>query len=236
MITLITDNLPAFVTDSTVLSGRLKAWWNAYRSTPIAHFYRTEHDGAIAILDTTAIVQVPEIDRDEVFAFLALQSHIKAIYTNQPQIAVGKVKCFTPMRLCRQLPERPLNSTNLEALYAFLKPYFADLPPFESWYLDISYRTRHGQCRHTVIEEEGTIASSAMTIAEWDDGALLGAVATAPHHRRKGYAGQCVSALAGALQAQGKAVWICPYNEPARRLYLALGFVDEGQMALIERK
>ena len=74
-----------------------------------------------------------------------------------------------------------------------------------------------------------------MSVAEWNNGALLGAVATSPEYRRKGYAGQCVSALAGTLQAKGKTVWICPYNERARQLYLSLGFEDQGQVTMIER-
>ncbi len=236
MIRLIETDLPPFVRGNEPVSGRLLAWWEAYHGTPLARFFETEGGGGIGILDSQAVVCAPPSDIEEIRAFLAIQPELRTVYTTIPSIADGKQKNFTAMRANHTPENNHLSSTRLQELYEFLNAYFADLPPFEAWYLDVSYRTRHGLCRQSVIQLDGTIVSSAMTVAEWSGGALIGGVATHPHYRRLGYAGQCVNALTADLRQEGKTVWICPYNEPAHRLYQSLGFVDQGTVTLIERK
>ena len=235
MISLIEQQLPNISGDEPT-AGRLLAWWNAYRDTNIARFYKTEHDGCIAVLDAQAIVCAPKEDGEEITTFFEWQQDVRSIYTTIPLDVDGKVKDFTAM-LAPTVGEanEPL-SVSLQALYTFLQLFFEDLPPFEPWYLDTSYRTRHNLCRHTAIVKDGYIVSTAMTVAEWDGGALLGGVATSEAHRRRGYAAQCVLSLTFALQKMGKRVWICPYNQPAEQLYASLGFENKGTVTVIERK
>jgi ribosomal protein S18 acetylase RimI-like enzyme len=236
MISLIDRNLPNGIIGDEPTSGRLLSWWEAYRDTPIARFYQTEHGGAIAVMDTQAVVCVPAEDTEEVSAFLSLQPEICSIYTSDPTCCIGKVKHFTAMMAPNITDAEKLETVSLRDLHPFLQPFFDDLPPFEAWYLDVSYRTRHDLCRHAAITDNGVIASSAMTVAEWQNGALLGGVATAPAYRRRGYAGRCVLSLTAALQQRGKTVWICPYNLPAQRLYESLGFRERATVTVIERK
>ena len=235
MIALVHDRLPSFVSGNEPLSGRLMAWWEAYRDTDFAHFSRTERDGCLALLDAQAIVCAPPEDAEEIAAFLQLQPQVRSVYTNLPAVITGRVRCFTAMRADFAAQAIAFDEVKLPSLYEFLSGYFDDLPPFEAWYLDVAYRTRHALCRQAVICDGERIASSAMTVAEWQGGALIGGVATAPEHRRKGLAGRCVSGLAGVLQTMGKTVWICPYNEAAHRLYRELGFTDQGSVTVIER-
>ena len=77
--------------------------------------------------------------------------------------------------------------------------------------------------------------SSAMTVAEWANGAVIGAVATDSSHRRRGYASACVSALTQQLSSENKTVYICPKNAAAQRLYEQLGFTVVGSLATTER-
>jgi GNAT superfamily N-acetyltransferase len=121
-------------------------------------------------------------------------------------------------------------------LYPFLANIFPEMPPFDDWYVDVCYRVRHGFCHISAIEWEDMPISSAMTVAEWKDGAVIGAVATAAEHRRKGYAARCVAALTSQLQQAGKTVYICPKNAAAQKVYEQLGFVVCGKTAMIERK
>ncbi len=235
MISLIDKALPEGFTGQEPVSGRLLAWWEAYHDTTIARFYQTQNGGCIAILDTQAIACIPTEDAEEVAAFFELQPEIRTVYTTVPACFIGKVKRFTAMIAPSVTQAERLETVNLQTLYTFLQPFFEDLPPFEAWYLDVSYRTRHNLCRHATITENGLIASSAMTVAEWQGGALLGGVATAPDQRRRGYAGRCVLSLTAALQAMGKTVWICPYNPSAQRLYESLGFREHSTVTVIER-
>ncbi len=235
MISLINREFPAGIIGDEPVSGRLLSWWEAYRDTPIARFYQTEHGGAIAVMDTQAVACVPTADTEEVAAFFDLQPDVCSVYTTNPACFFGKVKHFTAMIAPNVTEAETLETVSLRDLYPFLRPFFDDLPPFEAWYLDVSYRTRHDLCRHAAITDNGVIASSAMTVAEWQGGALLGGVATAPAYRRRGHAGRCVLSLTAALQAKGKTVWICPYNPPAQRLYESLGFRAHSTVTVIER-
>ncbi len=78
------------------------------------------------------------------------------------------------------------------------------LPPFDSWYTDVHHRVRHGVCRLVGVYDNDKAAASAMTVAECDSAALIGAVATCPSARGKGYASACVLTLAALLQKEGK--------------------------------
>jgi len=235
MISLIDCELPSGIIGDEPVSGRLLSWWEAYRNTTIARFYQTEHGGCIAIMDTQAVACVPQEDTEEVAAFFNLQPDVHSVYTTNPACCVGKAKHFTAMIAPSVTKTETLETVSLRELYPFLRSFFDDLPPFEAWYLDVSYRTRHGLCRHAVITDNGVIASSAMTVAEWQNGALLGGVATSPDYRCRGYAGRCVLSLTAALQDKGKSVWICPYNPPAQRLYESLGFRAHSTVTVIER-
>ncbi len=236
MITLVTDQVPSFLNGNDPVSGRLLAWWEAYRNTDIARFYKTEHNGGIAIMDSQSVVCAPAEDTEEIRAFFTMQPTVDTVYSTIPNVIDGEITVFTAMQADFTADKKMLSAVPLTSLYDFLNTYFGQMPPFEPWYLDVSYRTRHGLCRHTAVQIGESIASSAMTVAEWSNGALIGGVATATEHRRKGLAGQCVTALVGSLQSMQKTVWICPYNETAHRLYRELGFVDSGTVTVIERK
>ena len=235
MISLIDGALPPHITGQDPIAGRLLSWWEAYRDTEIARFYRTENNGCIALMDTQAVAYIPTEDADEAASFFEWQPQIGSVCTNVPNCFVGKANTFTAMIAPKVAKTEVLESVSLQQLYTFLQPFFDDLPPFEAWYLDVSYRTRHGLCRHAVITDHGQIVAAAMTTAEWQGGTLLGGVATHPDFRRRGYAGRLVMALTSRLQEMGKTVWICPYNPPARRLYESLGFCEQGKVIVMER-
>lgn len=235
MILLIDKDLPVDIIGNEPVSGRLLSWWDAYHGTTIARFYRTENGGCIGVLDTQAVACVPNEDAEEVASFFEWQPEICSVYTTTLSCCAGKATHFAAMMAPTVEKSEILECVDLRGLYTFLQPFFADLPPFEAWYLDVSYRMRHGLCRHAAITDNEQIASSAMTVAEWNGGALLGGVATAPAYRHHGYAGRCVLSLTAALQEMGKTVWICPYNPPARRLYESLGFREQSTVTVIER-
>lgn len=117
------------------------------------------------------------------------------------------------MRLERDLPpdDRVQPPASPRSVYPLLAQCFEDgLSAFDSWYVDVSHRLRHGCCHMVVLSDAQGPAATAMTVAECHGAALLGAVATRPDCRSRGYASACVSTLAHTMLAKGKAVWICP--------------------------
>ncbi len=119
----------------------------------------------------------------------------------------------------------------LRDVYAVLLDGFGEesLPPFDAWYADVHHRFRHGVCRCVGVYEQDVPVACAMTVAECDTAALIGAVATRPQARGKGYASACVLTLAARLQAEQKQVFLSPKNEYAHRLYDRIGFTVVGE-------
>ena len=84
-------------------------------------------------------------------------------------------------------------------------------------------------CPIAAVHEDGRPVACAMTTAEGGGAALIGAVATHPDFRGRGYASACVAYLTALLQQERRQVFLSPKNEPAHRLYRRLGYVDTGR-------
>ncbi len=239
MITLVEKILPTMERNGTLV-GRLLSWWEAYGKHPqIAQFYKDEHGGCAVLVDGQAVLICNTTDsREEFVSFFSLRKDIKNIYTDIATAEAFQLpfSCVEVMRCEKTIPLQPLVSSSPQEIYTVLSTVFENFSAFEPWYLDVSYRMRHDLCHQTSVRKDDTLVSTAMTVAEWESGALLGSVATLPEHRRRGYAAQCVLALTAFCQQAGKAVYISPKNKEAKRLYTALGFRDFETIALVERK
>ncbi len=236
----LTEQLPVLSGEALPLC-RIRALWECYGAVPFLRFYVGDDGSAAAVLDGQAIVYAVPSEREELALFVSMQPDITSLLADEETAEAvaaqwdSTVQVFPVMRCEAPQAAEPLRSAAPRELYAFLEPVFPGLPPFEGWYMDVCYRERHGFCRNVAVRDGECIVSSAMTTAEWNGGALIGGVATAPTHRRRGLAGRCVGTLTAALQGEGRLVYICPKNEGAQRLYTALGFAVCGSVALTER-
>ncbi len=225
----------------SLLGGYLSGYLKAYGTEQsFLKFYTDENGGQLALMDGTATIVWHE-ETEELRWFLSAQADI---HTIRCSVSLAKRLTFDgwemtvlPVMRCETALAEVQKTVmpSIRALHPFLASVFAEMPPFDEWYVDVSHRVRHDCCRICAVENEGTVVASAMTVAEWDTGAVIGAVATHPDHRRQGYAAQCVSDLTAKLQTTGKTVYICPKNEGAQRLYERLGFVCCDETALLER-
>ena len=89
-------------------------------------------------------------------------------------------------------------------------------------------------CRIAGVTEQGKTVSCAMTVAETETVWMIGAVATHPACRGRGYASAVVRSLVASGQAAGKRVLISPKNEAARSLYERLGFAVCGTWGTVQ--
>lgn len=230
-----------FTFEGDILSGYLAGYGEAYGTDqPFLQFYSDENGSQLAIMDGVAIVRCGENAYEEIAAFLSLQPQVRYIRTDCQMAAFLKREWGTayevrPVMRCTVSLESGGDTVPLSPreIYPLLSRIFADFPSFEPWYLDVSYRERHGFCRNRAVVKDGAAVASAMTVAEWQGGAVIGAVATDPNHRGNGYASRCVTALTRQLQQQNKQVYICPKNEYAKRLYERLGFTVCDEIAWI---
>ncbi len=230
----ITDN-------GTVLCGYLRSAWNAYGPHhSFLRFFADDDGGQLSIMDGVATVCWHE-HVDELAMFLAAQPDVHTVrcdvFVAEKLRQVNDTVTVRPIMCCKATVTAcgAVTVPSLRTLYPLLTSAFDNMPPFDRWYVDVSHRMRHGCCHIAAVQQEDKTVSSAMTVAEWESGAVIGAVATHGDYRRRGYAACCVTALTAQMQSEGKHVFICPKNETARHLYETLGFDICGELALLER-
>lgn len=102
-------------------------------------------------------------------------------------------------------------------------------PEFDSFYVDVNHKLRHHAMRLCGIEDGGRLAALAMTVAESDTAAVLGAVACAPEFRRKHYGSVIVRHITNILVAENKRVYLHRAQNANVRFYQKLGFTECGQ-------
>lgn len=192
----------------------------------------------ISLLDGTASVAITDdADVEETAAFLKMQPEIRNIRTSGK--AAKEITGYggwtlesgSVMTTDAGLQTSALKPEELSPreVYPLLASCFENgLPPFDSWYVDVSHRIRHGCCRIYGFRHDGKPVSCAMTTSECCSAAVIGGVATLQEARGRGYASSIVLTLAEKLMNEGKAVFLSPKNDPARLLYSRLGFRECG--------
>lgn len=253
MIRLYTDGpLPAPDTEAAVRIGSLAEAYG--KDCPFTRIWRTDSGSFLSLLDGNAILnlcaqenRLSEQSIEEVFWFLSMQPEIHSVRTDAetarrlakfpafsaaPRLETGEVLCLEGALSAGPVSAVPATAREIYPLLSLC--FDAALPPFESWYVDVSHRLRHGVCHTAAIFREGAVVASAMSVAEYAGTALLGAVATHPDYRGRGYATACLRAL--AEQLPGRRILLSPKNAYAAGLYAHLGFVPFGRWGVVYRE
>lgn len=222
---------------------RILAQYQAYGcGQPFLQFWTCSDGGILSLMDGTSLVALPDNKKSAEQAALFLHMHpdVTTVRTDG-QTAATIAKAWGTGRLTTGVvmtpgsqdallkhpdnTEQSVYAPPLRQVYQLLATVFGEaLPTFEVWYTDVHHRLRHRCCRIKAVEQGGQPVSAAMTVAECSTAAVIGAVATSPQHRGKGYAAICVTALAGELLREGKRVLLSPKNDYARQLYESWGF------------
>lgn len=123
------------------------------------------------------------------------------------------------------------NMKRLQAVYNLLiaeNPQTDSIPDFESYFLDISHRIRHGVSDvYAVIDNSGEIIATSTIIAKSDDCAVIGCVATSYNYRRRGIATNLVGKLTQIMTKSGREVYL--HRERKIKLYDNLGYKVVGE-------
>lgn len=97
---------------------------------------------------------------------------------------------------------------------------------FESWYVDISHRIRHGCAKAVTLNSDGQIISSAIFSAVYKNDAVLTAVQTKPEFRKSGYGSALVSAMCCDIIGT---VYLMRENNKNESFYKRLFFENTGK-------
>lgn len=96
---------------------------------------------------------------------------------------------------------------------------------FESWYVDVSHRIRHGAAKAVTLNVNDEIVSSGIFSSIYNDNAILTSVSTLPEFRKMGYASALVSAM--VCDIKGK-VYLMRDKNKNEEFYKKLGFENIG--------
>lgn len=101
-------------------------------------------------------------------------------------------------------------------------------PSFEDFYVDVNHKLRHHSMSMHGVREGHRLAAVAMTVAESDKSAVLGAVACDPDFRKNGYGSAIVKYLTNHMLEHGKTVYLHRAKNANERFYSKLGFTEYG--------
>ena len=101
-------------------------------------------------------------------------------------------------------------------------------PPFEDFYVDVNHKLRHNAMRLIGMRDGEALAAVAMSIAETDDLAVLGAAACHPDFRGKGYGSYIIAQITNSLINEDKTVYLYRALNKNVRFFKKLGFVECG--------
>lgn len=196
---------------------------------------------ALSRLDDAAVLFAPgEADWEEWERFLTMLGvSVLQCGMNAPFLPGWKTREGAVLKLTAPLWAKREPEPGLREVYRLLKscdsPDFR-APPSEQFYVDMSHRVRHRAARVRGAWEEGTLAACALTIAETETAALLGAVAACPDKRRKGCGSRAVRQLCGELLQENKEIFLFRAEAENEAFYEGLGFSPCGRWRELERE
>ena len=231
-------------TPDTELALRQCGQFAAYGAEqPFLRFYEDDNGNRLSVFENAAFLDAHG-DTEELFLFLTMDPTVQTVRTDA-QTAADLARLWGVPYKTESVMQAPANASVHDVVaemplcdvYGVLLDGFGKdtIPPFDAWYADVHHRFRRGLCRAVGVYENGVPVACAMTVAECDSAALIGAVATCAQARGKGYASACVLMLAATLQAEQKHVLLSPKNEYAHRLYDRIGFTVVGEWGSVDK-
>ncbi len=104
-----------------------------------------------------------------------------------------------------------------------------NVPDYDSFALDVGHKLNKKAIRILGIKEKETLCSCIMTLAEDEDSAVLGALATLPESRNSGYGTYLVKYLTNILINENKIVYLHRAKNENIEFYNNLGFIIKGK-------
>lgn len=238
------DNLLRPLSKDNPFGCRIYSLYNCYDSSlPFVDFWVQIVNNicvsAIARLGTQFIVQLSDLsDVEEISSFLRVAGTTSILCDNKYKLDVfsekkksGAVLKFfgSPYEIEE---EYQLCSPTIREAYELLvlcKEEGFEAPDFESFNLDVSHKLRHNAIRMIGLKEDGKLKAVAMTVAETETDAVLGAVASHPQCRNKGYGSFMVKSLTNELLRENKSIYLHRAIDKNISFYSNLGYKVQGK-------
>lgn len=220
----------------TRISSFLEAYGTDYQ---FARFWAQKNDGNIAAVlscvDGIATLEADvKADFEELSIFLSF-SEMKTLFSEEavakrlPLKTVSRVNSMVYRDNIFSYDTSDIKcNPDLKDVYGCLSSSYGkdDLPPFEEWLPDVSYRIRHKTASVFAIKKNNTCVSVAMAVAESPSAVILGGIATKPQFRNRGYAKSLVSHCTKCYTEENKKLFLC-CDESKIDFYKKLGFEQQ---------
>lgn len=109
-----------------------------------------------------------------------------------------------------------------------------ELGDYGAFLSDVCARLNKGTASFSAVEKNGSLCACAFALFEGEKSVLLGAVATSPEARGRGYASAIVSKI--AIEKSDKDVFLFCRNDSLADFYGKIGFEVVGKWAILRRK
>ncbi len=233
-------DFPTSATDECLI--RICGLKNAYGSdVPFIQFFTDGQGCFLSVMDGVGVFYARELT-DEWHLFLQMNPDIRSLHcsghigdsllnTSMWQGRRGIVMRFDGS--AEDMDPLVCTEPYLPDVYELLKENFESISDFNYWYPDVSHRVRHGCCHIACVIQANRVISTAMTVAETEQEAIIGQVATDSAFRHRGLAGKCVKST--IFQCKGKTLYILPIHDQAAKLYRQLGFIECGTWTELQK-
>ena len=217
---------------------RILSLYQAYgEGVGFVAFWEQEADGATAALisrfeDKFSLWLTADSDLEEIAAFLHFQGAGSALFNaafpltiaGSAQTIEGQVLEYTGDD---HISDIEIYEPEFKELYALLQscesPIFR-VPEYLLFLSDLTHRRNRGKLTVASTAVGGELASSVMTVSETGCAAILGAVATRPDCRRRGFSRELVRTLATRLREQGRRACVLSASPANTQFYINSGF------------
>lgn len=252
------NSLSEFVSGRNVFACRIACLLKSYGTGyDFADFY-IQLDGnerptaaAVKYYSDMTIMLSDGFDRQEILEFIGMTAPAsvlcpETLVLNFPMILTeGFTRHDCVIMKRKPSPQTDTDNKNivsdppLKNVWQLLKSCENDglsVPAYEDFLPDMSHKLRHGTASIRACIKENILAGAAMTVAQSESCALIGAVAAAKQFRRQGIGSACMNALCSSLYGQGiNDIFIVREPDKNEAFYTSLGFENYGKAVLLVR-
>ena len=196
-------------------------FWVQYENnepvTAISKFY-----GDITVCETE------KTDFDELKEFLLITGFSSVI--SEKEIFSDSYKGIVMEKISENQNITAEINPDLNEVYRLLQSCKSDtfeVPCYEDFILDMSHKIRHETALCVGVREGEKLIATAVTVAQSEMCAVIGAVATDKNYRHSGYGTKCVNALCNLLN--GRKIFIMRDERENEDFYKSMGFENKGK-------
>lgn len=237
MLKLLTEKMPD-VAEETPFGCKIASAAAAYGlHEPFEQFWAQEGGAVLAKIDSEALLTgAKDMNVEEIQAFLRTLDIRKlscdeetARRLGMPAAVQGEIMVLHPEHIAKGTYADIRENPGPREIYAVLEQAESEtfpVPEFEPFYMDLSFRTRHGAALSVGVNMGDRLAACAVCSAITESAAVIASVACVPGLRRHGYGRTAVAALAEKLNR--KNVYIFRAEGENEEFYRFLGFEPYG--------